>query len=82
MDVKTAFLNGELQEEIYMEIPEGVRENTEPGFACRLVKAIYGLRQFLERGTKKFIPFLSVITSYKVRKTIVFILTMKERLSY
>jgi len=45
MDVKTAFLNGELQEEIYMEVPEGVRENTEPGFACRLVKAIYGLRQ-------------------------------------
>jgi len=45
VDVKTAFLNGELQEEIYMEVPEGVRENTEPGFACLLFKAIYGLRQ-------------------------------------
>jgi len=45
MNVKTAFLNGELQEEIFMEIPEGLPEETKPGYACRLVKAIYGLRQ-------------------------------------
>lgn len=45
MDVKTAFLNGELEEEIFMEYPEGVEEKPEPGYACRLLKAIYGLRQ-------------------------------------
>jgi len=45
MDVKTAFLNGELEEEIFMECPEGLHDITEPGYACRLVKAIYGLRQ-------------------------------------
>ena len=45
MDVKTAFLNGELEEEIFMEYPEGVEEIPEPGYACRLIKAIYGLRQ-------------------------------------
>jgi len=45
MDVKTAFLNGELEEEIFMECPEGIPAIQEPGYACRLVKAIYGLRQ-------------------------------------
>lgn len=43
MDVKTAFLNGILKEEIYMQIPEGLisRENE----VCRLHKAIYDLKQ-------------------------------------
>jgi len=45
MDVKTAFLNGELAEERFMECPEGLHDITEPGYACRLVKAIYGLGQ-------------------------------------
>ena len=52
MDVKTAFLNGELEEQIYMEIPEGVAVpvNKERGgynrpLACRLIKSIYGLKQ-------------------------------------
>ena len=45
MDVKTAFLNGELEEEIYMEFPEGVIAKHPPGHACKFIKAIYGLRQ-------------------------------------
>ena len=45
MDVKTAFLNSELEEEIFMEFPERVQETAKPGYAYRLVKAIYGLRQ-------------------------------------
>jgi len=45
MDVKTAFLNRELEEDIFMEFPDGVQETMEPGYAYRLVKAIYGLPQ-------------------------------------
>ena len=52
MDVKTAFLNGELEERIYMEIPEGmaIPANKARGgynrlLACRLIKSIYGLKQ-------------------------------------
>jgi len=45
MDVKTAFLNGVLEEEIYMECPEGVLEEPDGDRVCRLIKAIYGLRQ-------------------------------------
>jgi hypothetical protein len=41
-DVKTAFLYGDLEEEIYTEIPEGYK-NT--GKICLLKRALYGLRQ-------------------------------------
>ncbi|GAQ93561.1 hypothetical protein KFL_016490010, partial [Klebsormidium nitens] len=44
LDVKTAFLNGELEEEIYMQQPQGY-EQGGPETVCRLKKTIYGLRQ-------------------------------------
>lgn len=43
MDVKTAFLNGELKEEIYMKVPQGVK--CKDNQVCKLNKAIYGLKQ-------------------------------------
>jgi len=50
MDVKTAFLNSEVEETIYMEIPEGLDIEeagppTNQRMACRLIKSIYGLKQ-------------------------------------
>ena len=44
MDVKTAFLNGELDEEVYMIQPEGFT-STDESKVCRLERSIYGLKQ-------------------------------------
>ena len=45
MDVTTAFLNGELEEEVYMKQPEGFVDKDRDHLVCRLKRSIYGLKQ-------------------------------------
>jgi hypothetical protein len=45
MDVKTAFLNGELDDEIYMDRPDGFVVKSEEQKVCKLLKSLYGLKQ-------------------------------------
>ena len=45
LDVKTAFLYGKLDEEIYMEQPEGFKIQGQERKVLRLRRAIYGLKQ-------------------------------------
>jgi hypothetical protein len=54
MDVKTAFLNEELDEEIYMDQPEGFIVDGQENKVCRLIKSLYGLKQAPKQWHEKF----------------------------
>jgi hypothetical protein len=45
MDVKTSFLNGEIEEEAYIEQPDGFVTHEKDFHVCRLKKALYGQKQ-------------------------------------
>jgi hypothetical protein len=45
MDVKTTFLNGVIEEEVYMEQPQGFETHDREMHVCRLKKELYGLKQ-------------------------------------
>ena len=44
MDVTTTFLNGELEEEVYMRQPEGFITEGQEHLVCKLKRSIYGLK--------------------------------------
>ncbi|RVX01701.1 Retrovirus-related Pol polyprotein from transposon RE1 [Vitis vinifera] len=56
LDIKNAFLNGDLEEEVYMEIPPGFEESMAKNQVCKLQKSLYGLKQspraWFDRFTK------------------------------
>ena len=58
MDVPNAFLNGELEEEVYMEQPDGYVHPDFADYVCKLRKALYGLKQSNRAWSNKFSKFL------------------------
>ncbi|GKA90118.1 zinc finger, CCHC-type containing protein, partial [Tanacetum coccineum] len=54
MDIKTAFLNGYLDEDIYMVQPEGFVDPNHPRKVCKLQRSIYGLKQASRSWNKRF----------------------------
>jgi transposase InsO family protein len=57
-DIKTAFLNGDIAELLYMEQPEGFIDKDHPDYVCLLHKALYGLKQASRNWNSKFHKFL------------------------
>ena len=61
MDVTTAFLNGELKEEIYMDQPDGFVVPGQEGKVCKLLKSLYGLKQAPKEWHEKFERTLTAV---------------------
>ena len=61
MDVKNAFLHGELQEEVYLDQRPGYEDVGHPDYVCRLRKALYGLKQVPRAWHDKIAEYLVTI---------------------
>ncbi|MCO5559271.1 hypothetical protein L7F22_012867 [Adiantum nelumboides] len=58
MDVKIAFLHGDLEEDVYMKQPEGFEQPEREELVCKLKKALYGLKQGSRQWYQKFDAFM------------------------
>jgi hypothetical protein len=67
MDVKTTFLNRNLDEEVYMNQPEGFCDDTNSHLFCKLNKSIYGLKH---TSQQRYIKSHNIIISYGLLKTL------------
>ncbi len=64
MDFTTAFLNGDIDETIYMQIPEELRTARNVGMVCKLSKAIYGLKQAPRQWYAKIHTYLTTVMEF------------------
>jgi hypothetical protein len=67
MDVKSAFLNGPIKEEVYVEQPPSFKDSEYPNHVYKLSKALYGLKQAQEHGMNACEIFLSLMASKSVK---------------
>ena len=58
MDVKTTFLHGDLEEEIYITQPDGFKVVGKENWVCKLNKLLYGLKQSPRQWYKRFDQFM------------------------
>ena len=63
MDVPTAFLNADLEEDVYMHLPDGYRDGKE-GIVLRLKKSLYGLKQAPRNWSIRLKSFIIDILGY------------------
>ena len=58
MDVQSAFLNGFINEEVYVEQPPSFVDHVHPNFVFKLDKALYGLKQAPKAWYERLSSFL------------------------
>jgi hypothetical protein len=59
LDVKTTFLHGDFEEDIYMQQPQGYKVKGKENLLCKLKKSLYGLNQDLRQWYLKFDRFMT-----------------------
>jgi hypothetical protein len=74
MNVKSAFLNGPIKEEVYVEQPPGFEDSEYPNYVYKLSKALYGLKQApmicLYAKFMLMISYLGLLTNLLVKSLV------------
>ena len=83
MDVKTTFLNGVIEEEVYMEQPQGFEVEDKRTHVCKLKKVLYGLKQAPRAWHGRIDIFLTSLGFTKSKSSLTFTLRLwMMKLSY
>ncbi|KAL0328076.1 UNVERIFIED_CONTAM: Retrovirus-related Pol polyprotein from transposon TNT 1-94 [Sesamum calycinum] len=67
MDVKTSFLHGDLEENIYMQQPAGFVDKSKPDYVCLLKKSLYGLKLSPRQWNKNFDTFMHILNFKRIK---------------
>ena len=76
-DVKITFLNGVVEEEVYVEHPLGFETHDRESHVCRLKKALYGLKQTPRTSTEELMAFYPVWALPRVKQIPTFTTRLK-----
>ena len=80
LDVKTTFLHGDLDEDTYMEQPEGFVQGHNKILVFKLRKSLYGLRQSLRQWYKKFDSFM--VSQNFIKSELIIVYTSRVSVAY
>ncbi|GJU27518.1 retrovirus-related pol polyprotein from transposon TNT 1-94 [Tanacetum coccineum] len=79
LDINNAFLHGDLNEEIYMQVPSGYKKFLPPNTVCKLKKSLYGLKQANRQWHIKLTTFL-LLLGFNTTKISTLIQDIKDKL--
>jgi hypothetical protein len=80
MDVKSAFLNESIKEEVYVEQPPGFEDSEYPNHVYKLSKALYGLKQAPRACMNACDIFLSLMASKSVKPILLSLLKLLQKI--
>ena len=78
LDIKNAFLNGDLEEEVFMSLPPGFEKKLGVNKVCRLKKSLYGLKQSPRAWFERFGKVVTNYGFFKVGRIILYFINTQN----